>query len=244
MRIDARPRNVEYEEGTGPGTGRTARRVDPSVGSSAGNRSANLGGGLDAFYLAQRDKTRSMGDINREASIARENGLMYNPRLGGYTNNSMYNRNMANPYSMMGQQQPQQPQAAALTEPQQEWARLAQAKQSGAGALGKIGEKMANANAPTSGIMGSLGWLPKIAQAATGSGVVASANPYAGTRSQNIANAKAAGMFDKVRADYNKKNEATGMVMDKDGNITKNPIMAARGAVQKRILEQRKQGIR
>lgn len=229
-RINARPRNVEYEEGTGPGTGRTARRVDPSVGSSAGNRSANLGGGLDAFYLAQRDKTRSMGDINREASIGREQGLMYNPLLKGYQSNSMYNRNpQTNPYF-------QQSQTSPMTEPQQEWARLAQEKQSGAGALGKIGEKM--------GLTDSA-FGPSAASLTTpATGGFAGVNPYAGTRAQNIANAKAAGMFDKVRADYNKKNEATGMVMDKEGNITKNPIMAARGAVQKRILEQRKQGIR
>lgn len=232
-RINARPRNVEYEEGTGPGTGRTARRVDPSVGSSAGNRSANLGGGLDAFYLAQRDKTRSMGDINREASIGREQGLMYNPLLKGYQSNSMYNRNpQTNPYF-------QQSQTSPMTEPQQEWARLAQEKQSGAGALGKIGEKMANVNPMFGAGMQAVETAVNAAVRPT-----FSANPYAGTRSQNIANAKAAGMFDKVRADYNKKNEATGMVMDQDGNITKNPIMAARGAVQKRILEQRKQGIR
>ena len=231
MAIDARPRNVQYQEGTGPRTGLTARRVDPG-----------MGGGLDAFYMSQRYKDLPMSMINREANIRRGQGMMYNPYTGTYQRDSMYNRSGfgfgREPVSDM------QPQAPSFTEPQMEWARLAQEKQSGAGALGKIGEKMANVNAPTSGMMGSLGWLPKIAQAATGSGVVAAANPYAGTRAQNIANAKAAGMFDKVRADYNKKNEATGMVMDEEGNITRDPAVAARDrAAEKSMMDNFRRGV-
>lgn len=229
-RIDARPRNVSYIPGTGSGTGLLARRQGDAPT------------GLNAHYLAQRDKTRSMADINREASIGNQLGLLYNPNLGGYLNDSMYNRSgmgYQNPYAGMGQ-----PQVPAMTEPQMEWARKAQEKQSGAGALGKIGEKMANVSAPTSGMMGSLGWLPKIAQAATSAGSLTEANPYAGTRSQNIANAKAAGMFDKVRADYNKKNEATGMVMDEEGNITRDPAVAAKDrAAEKSMMDNFRRGV-
>lgn len=214
MRVDARPRNVEYEEGTGPGTGRTARRVDPSVGSSAGNRSANLGGGLDAFYLAQRDKTRSMGDINREATIGREQGLMYNPRLNQYQFNSMYNRNPATNPAMQQQQQ------AAQT--------------------------ASNLNLPTSGLMGSLGFLPKIAQSAMGNKSTSPIpqNPLLGVREQNIANAKSSGQFDKIRNEYNRKNMGSGISMDASGNISKSPVMAARSAVQSRLREQQQQRIR
>lgn len=217
MRVDARPRNVEYEEGTGPGTGRTARRIDPSVGSSAGNRSANLGGGLDAFYLAQRDKTRSMGDINREATIGREQGLMYNPYSDTYQRDSMYNRSglgYGRGEMPQAQAQPQQPQQPAMTSQQQEWARMA-AERQGAGA-----RTMGGMDQSAQGI-GVSAFGPSAASMVRPSYYIP--NPYLGTREQNIANAKAAGQFDKVRADYNKKNEATGLVMDEEGNITRSP---------------------
>lgn len=202
MAIDARPRNVQYQEGTGPRTGLTARRVDPG-----------MGGGLDAFYMSQRYKDLPMSMINREANIRRNQGMMYNPYTGTYQRDSMYNRSGfgfgREPVGDM------QPQAPSMTEPQQEWARLAQEKQSGAGALGKMGEKMGLANSA---------FGPSAASLTTpATGGFAGVNPYAGTRSQNIANAKAAGMFDKIRADYNKKNEATGLVMDEEGNITRSP---------------------
>ncbi len=158
-RIDARPRNVEYEEGTGPGTGRTARRVDPG-----------MGGGLDSHFLAQRYKDMPMSQISSFANTMRGRGMMYNPYAGTYQNDSMYNRSGAG-YG----REPQGPQ----TEPQMQWAQKAQEKQSGAGALGKVGEKMASMNPPTGGMMGSLGWLPKIAQAATSGGFFGGSNPYA-----------------------------------------------------------------
>lgn len=221
-RIDARPRNVSYIPGTGQGTGLLARRQGDAPT------------GLNAHYLAQRDKTRSMTDINREASIGNQLGLLYNPNLGGYLNDSMYNRSgmgYQNPYAGMGQ-----PQAPAMTEPQMEWARKAQEKQTGAGALGKIGEKMSNMSAPSSGLMGSLGWLPKIGAAALGAGASPASNPYMSARQQNIANAKEAGEFDKVRADYNKRNEGTGMVMDEEGNITRNPTVAAKNLAEEKAM--------
>lgn len=228
-RIDARPRNVEYEEGTGPGTGRTARRVDPG-----------MGGGLDAFYMSQRYKDMPMSMINREANIRRGQGMMYNPYTGTYQRDSMYNRSGfgfgREPVADM-----QQPQAPSMTEPQQEWARLAQAKQSGAGTLGKIGEKMANVNAnPMFGAgLQAVGTAVNAAMSPS-----FSTNPYAGTRSQNIANAKAAGMFDKVRADYNKKNEAAGYEMDADGNITRNPdIVAKDRAAEKSMMDNFRRGV-
>ena len=133
MAIDARPRNVQYQEGTGPRTGLTARRVDPG-----------MGGGLGLFDLSQRYKDLPISMLSREANIRRNQGMMYNPYTGTFQRDSMYNRSGfgfgREPVGDM------QPQAPAMTEPQQEWARLAQEKQSGAGALGKIGEKMANVN--------------------------------------------------------------------------------------------------
>lgn len=213
MAIDARPRNVQYQEGTGPRTGLLARRVDPG-----------MGGGLDVLRLSNIYKDLPMSMINREANIRRGQGMMYNPRTGTFQRDSMYNRSGfgfgREPVGGM-----QQPQAPAMTEPQQQWARLAQEKQSGAGALGKIGEKMANMNVnPMFGA--GLQAVGAAVNAATNPSFAI--NPYAGTREQNIANAKAAGMFDKVRADYNRKNEAAGYEMDADGNITRNPAIVAK----------------
>ena len=216
MAIDARPRNVSYIPGTGPGTGLPARRQGDAPT------------GLNAFYLAQRDKTRSMADINREASIGNQLGLLYNPNLGGYLNDSMYNRSgmgYQNPYAGMGQ-----PQAPAMTEPQMEWARKAQEKQTGAGALGKMGEKMAAVGPYRAGYN-----FPS-KQPSIQAQVAPAPNPYISARQQNIANAKAAGEFGKVRADYNKRNEATGMVMDKEGNIARNPAVAAKNLAEERAM--------
>ena len=191
-RIDARPRNVEYEEGTGPGTGRTARRVDPG-----------MGGGLDSHFLAQRYKDMPMSQISSFANTMRGRGMMYNPYAGTYQNDSMYNRSGAG-YG----REPQGPQ----TEPQMQWAQKAQEKQSGAGALGKIGEKMGLADSA---------FGPSAASLTTpATGGFAGANPYAGTRSQNIANVKAAGMFDKVRDEFNKQNHRPGgSWMSEEGSI-------------------------
>ena len=199
MAIDARPRNVQYQEGTGPRTGLTSRRVDPG-----------MGGGLDAFYMSQRYKDLPMSMINREANIRRGQGMMYNPYTGTYQRDSMYNRSGfgfgREPVGDM------QPQAPSMTEPQQEWARLAQEKQSGAGALGKMGEKMGLADSAFGPSAASL--------TTSATGGFAGANPYAGTRAQNIANAKAAGMFDKVRDEFNKQNDRPGgSWMSEEGSI-------------------------
>jgi len=205
MRVDARPRNVEYEEGTGPGTGRTARRVDPG-----------MGGGLDAFYLSQRYKDLPMSMINREANIRRGQGMMYNPYSGTYQRDSMYNRSglgYGRGEMPQAQAQTQQPQQPAMSSQQQEWARMA-AERQGAGA-----RTMGGMDQSSQGI-GASAFGPSAASMVRPS---YTPNPYLGTREQNIANAKAAGQFDKVRADYNKKNEATGMVMDEEGNITRSP---------------------
>ena len=215
-RIDARPRNVSYIPGTGSGTGLLARRQGDAPT------------GLNAFYLAQRDKTRSMADINREASIGNQLGLLYNPNLGGYLNDSMYNRSgmgYQNPYAGMGQ-----PQAPAMTEPQMEWARKAQEKQTGAGALGKMGEKMAAVGPYRAGYN-----FPS-KQPSLQDQVAPAPNPYMSARQQNIANAKEAGEFDKVRADYNKRNEGTGMVMDEEGNISRDPTIAAKNLAEEKAM--------
>ena len=180
-----------------------------------------------------------MSMINREANIRRNQGMMYNPYTGTYHRDSMYNRSgYGYGREPLGDMQPQAP---SFTEPQMEWARLAQEKQSGAGALGKIGEKMANVN--TNPMFGAgMQAVGNAVNAAAGPSFAA--NPYAGTRSQNIANAKAAGMFDKVRADYNKKNEATGMVMDEEGNITRDPAVAAKDrAAEKSMMDNFRRGV-
>ena len=215
-KIYAGSRSNSIVPGTGSGTGFTGRRQGDAPT------------GLNAFYLAQRDKTRSMADINREASIGNQLGLLYNPNLGGYLNDSMYNRSgmgYQNPYAGMGQ-----PQAPAMTEPQMEWARKAQEKQTGAGALGKMGEKMAAVGPYRAGYN-----FPS-KQPSLQDQVASAPNPYMSARQQNIANAKAAGEFDTVRADYNKRNKATGMVMDKEGNISRDPAVAAKNLAEEKAM--------
>lgn len=217
-RIDARPRNVDYDPETGPGTGRTARRIDPG-----------MGGGLDAHYMAQRYKDMPMSMINREANIRRGQGMMYNPYSGTYQRDSMYNRSGfgygREPETGMGQ-----PQAPAMTEPQMEWARKAQEKQTGAGALGKMGEKMAAVGPYRAGYN-----FPS-KQPSLQAQVAPTPNPYMSARQQNIANAKAAGEFDKIQAEYNKRNEGTGMVMDKEGNISRDPAVAAKNLAEEKAM--------
>lgn len=216
-KIDAGTPNVELLPGTGPGTGKTgvSWRTKP--------------GGLDEFYLMQQDKTRPLEDIRREAGTAGSMGLMYNPRLGGYQNRGIYNQTTG-----WQQTQPQQPQQPSMTSQQQEWARMA-AERQGAGArtMGGMDQSMqgigASAFGPSAASMVRPSYTP---------------NPYLGTREQNIANAKAAGQFDKVRADYNKKNEATGMVMDEEGNITRNPEIAAKNrAAEKTMMSNLRRGV-
>ena len=46
-------------------------------------------------------------------------------------------------------------------------------------------------------------------------------NPYSGTREQNIANAKAAGKFGQVMADYNAKYGPMGYTMNEKGEINR-----------------------
>lgn len=195
-KTDAGTPNVELLPGTGPGTGKTgvSWRTKPA--------------GLDEFYLMQQDKTRPLEDIRREAGTAGSMGLMYNPRLGGYQNRGIYNQTTG-----WQQTQPQQFQQPAMTSQQQEWARMASERQrAGASPMGGMDQSTqgigASAFGPSAASMVRPSYIP---------------NPYLGTREQNIANAKAAGQFDKVRADYNKKNEATGLVMDEEGNITRSP---------------------
>lgn len=226
-RIDARPRNVDYDPETGPGTGRTARRIDPG-----------MGGGLDAHYMAQRYKDMPMSMINREANIRRGQGMMYNPYSGTYQRDSMYNRSGfgygREPETGMGQSQ-----APVMTEPQMEWARKAQEKQTGAGALGKMGEKMAGMNF-SFGVNPMFGAGMQAANAAMQGFQNAqqspAPNPYMSARQQNIANAKAAGEFDKIQAEYNERNKASGLVMDSNGNITRSPEAYAKIKQEERDL--------
>lgn len=195
-KIDAGTPNAELLPTTGPGTGKTgvSWRTKP--------------GGLDELYLMNEDKTRPLEEIRREAGSNAAKGLMYNPRLGGYQNRSIYNQTTG-----WQQTQAQQPQQPAMTPQQQEWARMA-AERQGAGtrAMGGMDQSMQGIGASAFG--------PSAASMARPSYTF---NPYLGTRAQNIANAKAAGQFDKVRADYNKKFQSTGLVMDEEGNISRSP---------------------
>ena len=216
-KTDAGTPNVELLPGTGPGTGKTgvSWRTKP--------------GGLDEFYLMQEDKTRPLEDIRREAGTAGSMGLMYNPRLGGYQNRGIYNQTTG-----WQQTQPQQFQQPAMSSQQQEWARMASERQRvGAGPMGGMDQSSqgigASAFGPSAASMVRPSYIP---------------NPYLGTRAQNIANAKAAGQFDKVRADYNKKNEAAGLVMDEEGNITRNPEIAAKDrAAEKTMMSNLRRGV-
>lgn len=215
-KIYAGSRSNSIVPGTGSGTGFTGRKQGDAPT------------GLNAFYLAQRDKTRSMADINREASLGNQLGLLYNPNLGGYLNDSMYNRSgmgYQNPYAGM-----EQPQTPAMTEPQMEWARKAQEKQTGAGALGKMGEKMAAVGPYRAGYN-----FPS-KQPSIQAQVAPAPNPYMSARQQNIANAKAAGEFDKIQAEYNERNKASGLVMDSNGNITRSPEAYAKIKQEERDL--------
>jgi hypothetical protein len=197
-----------------------------------------MGGGLDAHYMAQRHKDMPMSMINREANIRRGQGMMYNPYSGTYQRDSMYNRSGfgygREPETGMGQ-----PQAPAMTEPQMEWARKAQEKQTGAGALGKMGDKMAGINF-SFGVNPMFGAGMQAASAAMqglqNAQQSPAQNPYLSARQQNIANAKAAGEFDTVRADYNKRNEGTGMVMDEEGNISRDPTIAAKNLAEEKAM--------
>jgi hypothetical protein len=217
-KIYAGSRSNSIVPGTGSGTGFTGRRYDPG-----------MGGGLDSFYMAQRYKDLPMSMINREANIRRGQGMMYNPYSGTYQRDSMYNRSGfgygREPETGMGQ-----PQAPAMTEPQMEWARKAQEKQTGAGALGKMGDKMAAVGPYRAGYNFPSKQPPLQDQ------VVQAPNPYMSARQQNIANAKAAGEFDKIQAEYNKRNEGTGMVMDKEGNISRDPAIAAKNLAEEKAM--------
>lgn len=231
QRIDARPRNVAYDPMTGPGTGRTAQRQMGSFG------------GLNNYYALQ-DRNRpafadprgihGMGNSAEERSRNLTNqGLMFNPHAGGYVPDTLYNRTSGyqNPY-FGGDAQG----APSLTEPQQRWANKAQEKMSGVGALGKIGEKMSSINPA----MGQLGWLSKIAGAASnvmGGAPTLGQNPYSGSREQNIANAKAAGEFDAVRNKYNAANKGGSLSMDENGTIVQDPAAFAKIKGEERALQ-------
>lgn len=233
-KIDAGTPNVELLPGTGPGTGKTgvSWRTKP--------------GGLDEFYLMQQDKTRPLEDIRREAGTAGSMGLMYNPRLGGYQNRGIYNQTTG--WQQTQPQQPQQPQQPAMSSQQQEWARMAAEKQGASANVGATGGAMQGLGKSMTGFNPMFGAGMQAAGTALNTASIArpsyTPNPYLGTRAQNIANAKAAGQFDKVRADYNKKNEATGMVMDEEGNITRSPEIAAKDrAAEKTMMSNLKRGV-
>ena len=214
MAID-RPRNITGGVRRQDETREQFReRMDEARANRGPWPSARTSTGLDEFELMNQEKNRPLADIQREAREASRRGLMYNRNTGGWVDDTMGNRSAmanANPYAQRGLQAGD-PQMPPMTEPQMEWARKAQEKQTGVGALGKVGEKMDSLNQSAPAVT-----LPST------SGAMANSNPYAGTRQQNIANAKAAGEFDNIKADYNRKNNKYGMVMDDEGNIVRDP---------------------
>lgn len=217
MAID-RPRNITGGVRRQDETREQFReRMDEARANRGPWPSARTSTGLDEFELMNQEKNRPLADIQREAREASRRGLMYNRNTGGWVDDTMGNRSAmanANPYAQRGLQAGD-PQMPPMTEPQMEWARKAQEKQTGVGALGKVGEKMDSLNQSA--------FRPPAVTLPSTSGAMANSNPYAGTRQQNIANAKAAGEFDNIKADYNRKNNKYGMVMDDEGNIVRDP---------------------
>jgi hypothetical protein len=210
-----------------------------------------MGGGLDAFYMSQRYKDLPMSMINREANIRRGQGMMYNPYSGTYQRDSMYNRSglgYGRGEMPQAQAQTQQPQQPSMSSQQQEWARMAAEKQGASANVGATGGAMQGLGKSMTGFNPMFGAGMQAAgaalNAASSGRSPTTPNPYLSTREQNIANAKAAGQFDKVRANYNKKNEATGMVMDEEGNITRSPEIAAKNrAAEKTMMSNLKRGV-
>ena len=197
---------------TGSGTGRAAQRLMGSFG------------GLNNYYALQ-DRTRpafapsdgiyGMGpSAEEESRAATRAGLMLNPNAGAYVNDTLYNRtkgyqNPPNPHSRFGAMPVNQPQEGAakpsLTPQQQEWADA-------------VGVKSTQSPAPTGGI-GESAFGPSAASLMTKTPMAP--NPYSGTREQNIANAKAAGKFGQIMADYNAKYGKMGYTMNEKGEINR-----------------------
>lgn len=210
---------------TGPGTGRTAQRLMGSFG------------GLNNYYALQ-DRTRpafaqhggiyGMGSSAEEESrLATRAGLMFNPNAGGYVNDTLYNRTSGyqNPYSRFGGMPVNQPQEGAakpsLTPQQQEWADA-------------VGAKSTQSPTPTGGI-GESAFGPSAASLMTKTPMAA--NPYSGTREQNIANAKAAGKFGQVMADYNAKYGKMGYTMNEQGGISRDMGKLGRDLADEKRLQ-------
>jgi len=241
MAID-RPRNITGGVRRQDETREQFReRMDEARANRGPWPSARTSTGLDEFELMNQEKNRPLADIQREAREASRRGLMYNRNTGGWVDDTMGNRSAmanANPYAQRGLQAGD-PQMPPMTEPQMEWARKAQEKQTGAGALGKMGDKMAGMNF-SFGVNPMFGAGMQAASAAMQGFQNAqqspAPNPYMSARQQNIANAKAAGEFDKIQAEYNERNKASGLVMDANGNITRSPEAYAKIKQEERDL--------
>ena len=92
------------------------------------------------------------------------------------------------------------------------WADVADKGRIGDNTAAKIGGLMSN----LPGVFGSIGGA--LASAGKGWQQV---NPYAGTRAQNIENAKAAGEFDAIKDAYNRDAVGSGYRMDDNGTINR-----------------------
>ena len=162
-------------------------------------------GGLNEHYIRQNLKGASPQVIDELAQEARKAGILIDAQ-GGRHPDTWANRGMttsraaaANPYQKTATP------TSGLTDAQRRWFNVASRQGSQASEV------------PSGAAAGSLG------SAMGGSGLslpsrASAANPY--TRAGNIANAKAAGEFDEVRAAYNRDNAAQGYSMDEAGNIS------------------------
>lgn len=195
--------------GTGPMTDARGREISPTTGrriikgySQKQGPPPRGFGGLNEYYMKQQFKDASPQAIDAAAQEARKAGVLVNQQ-GQRTADTWSNRGMttsraaaANPY------QKNATPTSGPTDAQRRWFNVASSPAS---------------EVPSGAAAGSLG------SAMGGSGLslpsrASAANPY--TRAGNIANAKAAGEFDEVRAAYNRDNAAQGYSMDEAGNIS------------------------
>ena len=161
-------------------------------------------GGLNEHYIRQNLKGASPQVIDELAQEARKAGVLINQQ-GQRTADTWANRGMTSRAAAVNPYQKTATPTSGPTDAQRRWFNVASRQGSQASEV------------PSGAAAGSLG------SAMGGSGLslpsrAAAANPY--TRAGNIANAKAAGEFDEVRAAYNRDNAAQGYSMDEAGNIS------------------------
>ena len=210
-----------------PTTGDWRRSSDnrrPITARIGPENSRYMGSGSDQFHLQNQFKwmpiwddprTKGMDTAEGLAQQGRNRGEIYNPLMGGWMADTTFNRTQPiwggqggqfNPYRQSGGMG-QQGMAPNPNEP----ARNAQ----GLTEQQKRWGDFVQAN--------KLGGQWKDLEDSK------FANPYAGTREQNIANAKAAGEFDAIKDAYNRDAVGSGYRMDDNGNISRGAPLVQNG---------------